>query len=416
MPRAQNGRPPPHVAPSADDGLGAVAADLYGDLRLAPLLRRLMRRSVRLLDVAAGSISLVDASLERYAKMAEHGAHCRLGQSFPLEEGLTGQVVAARRPVVVDRYGDVPGGHLPAGHPARAGSAAAVPLWWLGEVVGVNVVFAGRRRRFTTAEVDALELLTQVGAAGIVTAGTGDPSLAARLRGYGPQGTGGVGAVVTETGPARALSPAVAGAALDVVTLAERAAARRGPAERLRVALVYRPEGLRLLVHDSAAPARREAGADGADPRGPLGAGALGTDPLGADPLGTDPLGTDPLGTDPLGTGARSWQELVATAGGGISVEHVPGWGTLVRADLPYEPAAPPLDAPRFTTREREVLGLLARGLSDREVAASLVLSPRTVEKHVGAVLSKTATTSRTAAVVRALERGWLPRTAAGTG
>jgi DNA-binding NarL/FixJ family response regulator len=54
------------------------------------------------------------------------------------------------------------------------------------------------------------------------------------------------------------------------------------------------------------------------------------------------------------------------------------------------------------------VLRLLADGLSDREVAVRLVISPKTVEKHVGAVLRKTGATSRTAAVVRALDRGWL--------
>jgi DNA-binding NarL/FixJ family response regulator len=41
-------------------------------------------------------------------------------------------------------------------------------------------------------------------------------------------------------------------------------------------------------------------------------------------------------------------------------------------------------------------------------VAKALAISPKTVEKHVGALLRKTGTTSRTAAVVRALGRGWL--------
>ena len=54
------------------------------------------------------------------------------------------------------------------------------------------------------------------------------------------------------------------------------------------------------------------------------------------------------------------------------------------------------------------MLGLLADGLTDREVAARLVISPKTVEKHVGAALRKTDTPSRTAAVVQALDRGWL--------
>lgn len=41
-------------------------------------------------------------------------------------------------------------------------------------------------------------------------------------------------------------------------------------------------------------------------------------------------------------------------------------------------------------------------------MAEELLISPKTVEKHVGAVLRKTGTASRTAAVMCALERGWL--------
>ena len=77
------------------------------------------------------------------------------------------------------------------------------------------------------------------------------------------------------------------------------------------------------------------------------------------------------------------------------------------RDDLPH--AAPTAGRPPLSAREQEVLALLARGLTDRQVADELVISRKTVEKHVGAVLRKTGTTSRTAAVVRALEQGWLP-------
>ena len=58
------------------------------------------------------------------------------------------------------------------------------------------------------------------------------------------------------------------------------------------------------------------------------------------------------------------------------------------------------------------MLRLLAVGVSDKELAQALVISTKTVEKHVGALLRKTGATSRTAAVVRAMEHGWLPRTA----
>ena len=193
---------------------------------------RLLIHSRELLDTVAGSISLVDPARGRYDKIAENGVACRLGQSFPLDEGATGQAVARRMPVVIDDYSDVRGGHLPPGHPVGRGAAAAVPLWWRGEVIGVNVAFAGRRRRFTTAEVDAFELLTQSVAAAVVKAGAAVPSLAGLLREHGRvvAGATGVRTVVTEVGPVRPVPDDVAAAAADLVALVRRAAALRdGP-------------------------------------------------------------------------------------------------------------------------------------------------------------------------------------------
>jgi DNA-binding NarL/FixJ family response regulator len=50
---------------------------------------------------------------------------------------------------------------------------------------------------------------------------------------------------------------------------------------------------------------------------------------------------------------------------------------------------------------------LLRLGLTDREIAGRLVLSAKTVEKHVGAIMRKTKTTNRTAAVIAAQEHDW---------
>jgi DNA-binding CsgD family transcriptional regulator len=160
--------------------------------------------------------------------------------------------MSRRRPVVLDCYGDVRSGHLPSEHPASRGSVAAVPIWWLGEVIGANVVFAGRAHRFGSHQVDELEMLAQVAAPGIVRAGWSRP-LTAR-------------------------------------------------------------------------------------------------------------------------------------------------WG----AAHPGSAGCP------LTPRERQVLGLVGRGMSDREVAAALVISPKTAEKHVAAALRKTGAARRTGAVLRALDRGWL--------
>lgn len=61
---------------------------------------------------------------------------------------------------------------------------------------------------------------------------------------------------------------------------------------------------------------------------------------------------------------------------------------------------------PELTEREREILDLVARGHSNAEITARLVLSPKTVRNHVSNIFGKLAVRDRAEAIVRAREAG----------
>jgi DNA-binding NarL/FixJ family response regulator len=69
-------------------------------------------------------------------------------------------------------------------------------------------------------------------------------------------------------------------------------------------------------------------------------------------------------------------------------------------------PVTPPQVFPELSDREREVLALLAQRASNAEIAAQLVLSPKTVRNHVSNILSKLQVADRAEAILRAREVG----------
>jgi DNA-binding NarL/FixJ family response regulator len=107
-----------------------------------------------------------------------------------------------------------------------------------------------------------------------------------------------------------------------------------------------------------------------------------------------------------------SLEELAA------AIRVVAGGGTLIRPAVTgraqrgieaLRPGFDSLDPPdALTTRETEVLRLMAGGYSNREIADALGTAEGTVKNHASSILSKLGVRDRTRAVLKALELGWI--------
>lgn len=365
--------------------INEVAEDLAGEFMLRPLLERILQRSAELMGCDAGSISSVDEAVGTYRKEADIGIRCRSGQEFPLSEGMTGEVVRRRGPVWVDRYESVTGGHISAEERATLKSVIGVPLEWRGRIIGACVLFTrDPDRRFDEEDAQLLSMFARHAALALANAKTyeaaeekaqASAAVAERnrvLREIQDQlGQGVVGllshlaradkAVDTPGGVREAVSDArsvtnamatsirhtllglavsplegrsledalraeldwatsvramdarlvVAGTrvvidhrlAHEALRISQEAIAnvvRHANASRVRVGLVYGSTALSLLVQDDG---------QGFD-RGESG--------------------------DVDGLGLRRISERALGVGGSVTIDSVPGWGTSVRASLPY--------------------------------------------------------------------------------
>ena len=124
-------------------------------------------------------------------------------------------------------------------------------------------------------------------------------------------------------------------------------------------------------------------------------------------------LSDEPLNTHDMMRSSRAWGILPTDA----SVDelsaavHALSQGLIVGTSaLLFETESEPLSGSRgpLTEREAEVLGLLSKGLANKQIAATLGISEHTVKFHVSSIYAKLNVTNRTEAVREGLRGGWV--------
>ncbi len=117
--------------------------------------------------------------------------------------------------------------------------------------------------------------------------------------------------------------------------------------------------------------------------------------------LSDNGVGSATLGGETLHAARKRIEQLGGTVGSGVGA--LGGFELTIRF---------PIETPvELTPREMDVIQLLAEGLSNKEIAHLLFISPRTVNFHLDNIYSKLGLSSRTEAAVYALRQGWVRRT-----
>jgi DNA-binding NarL/FixJ family response regulator len=124
-------------------------------------------------------------------------------------------------------------------------------------------------------------------------------------------------------------------------------------------------------------------------------------------------LGDDPLNIGEMRRSFRVWGVLPADVSGEelIAAVQALSQGLIVGTSallFESESESEPLSRGPLTDRESEVLGLLAKGLANKQIAVALRISEHTVKFHVSSIYTKLNVTNRTEAVREGLRGGWI--------
>jgi DNA-binding NarL/FixJ family response regulator len=122
-------------------------------------------------------------------------------------------------------------------------------------------------------------------------------------------------------------------------------------------------------------------------------------------------LSDDPINVRDLKRASRAWGILPTDASAEelSAAVHALSQGLVVgTSTLLFASESEPLSQGPLTDRESEVLGLLSRGLANKQIAVELGISEHTVKFHVSSIYTKLNVTNRTEAVRAGLHGGWI--------
>lgn len=142
-----------------ENALQRVVEEISSELELRPLLTRIVTHACDLLDANDGSIGLYDAAHE----VMRIEAVCRmppqeLGMEYAAGAGLAGTVLARGQPVLVTRYGDLPGATLPE---LADNAVVGVPIQGRSELIGFFGIGARPPRVFDERDLGTLTLFAR---------------------------------------------------------------------------------------------------------------------------------------------------------------------------------------------------------------------------------------------------------------
>jgi len=404
--------PHPRTVIDSPDAVLGVAERLAGLTVPERILEETLRCMFEVVGCNVGFASIVDETRGRYDKTVALNIGAAPLHGIPLREGLTGAIVRSRGAVMLE---DFEASRLPKQHGTidSLHATVGVPMIWQDRIIGALFVFSvDAGRCFDEADIEMLRLIAAQAATALQHARVNGRTMELAVRAASElardETIGQVRSIVEArlgvllddqreraavtaavvravesircagadevalglplrvsrecawieeqtdvtldlvvSGDAGQMDPAQEDAVVQAVRLTLAVFARRDHVRRIRVGMVY-GQGLTILIEDDAGRGRSD--------------GDL-----------------------------ELVAHLVERSGGRWDVESIPGWGSRVRIHVGGSvPVASVL-----TGREEEVAIRVAAGLQDKQIAAALGISVKTVEKHMGSIFRKTGMHNR---------------------